>query len=113
MRPRRSRTTSRAAPAASVAAPPRPRPSPPRWIDRPTRYGKLLDPVLRFVAFSYLCAIVAGVVVYKAAFIQMLTIDPFFAAYGLIVSGYIICRFVMRLFYRPSTPPGSSRGSRS
>ena len=59
-------------------------------IDRPTRYGRLLDPLLRFVAFSYLCAIVAGVVVYKAAFIQMLTIDPFFATYGLIVSGYIV-----------------------
>ena len=59
-------------------------------IDRPTRYGKLLDPLLRLVAFTYLCVIVTGVVVYKAAFIQMLTIDPFFAAYGLLVSGYIV-----------------------
>jgi hyaluronan synthase len=75
-------------------------------IDRPTRYGTLLDPVLRIVAFAYLCAIVTGVVVYKAAFIQMLTIDPFFAAYGLLVSGYIVSRFVISLFYRPAKPAG-------
>jgi hyaluronan synthase len=75
-------------------------------IDRPTRYGSLLDPVLRLVAFTYLAAIVTGVVVYKAAFIQMLTIDPFFAAYGLLVSGYIVSRFVISLFYRPGKPAG-------
>jgi len=75
-------------------------------IDRPTRYGKLLDPLLRLVAFSYLCAIVTGVVIYKAAFIQMLTIDPFFATYGLIVSGYIVSRFAISLFYRPGKPAG-------
>ncbi len=75
-------------------------------IDRPTRYGKLLDPLLRLVAFTYLCVIVVGVVVYKAAFIQMLTIDPFFAAYGLLVSGYIVSRFAISLFYRPANPAG-------
>ena len=85
------------APAPAVAGP---------VIDRPTRYGKLLDPLLRLVAFSYLCAIVTGVVIYKAAFIQMLTIDPFFATYGLIVSGYIVSRFVISLFYRPGRPAG-------
>ena len=74
---------------------------------------RILDPLLRAVAFTYLCVIVAGVVVYKAAFIQMLTIDPFFATYGLIVSGYVVARFVISLFYRPGKPPGSSRTSRS
>ena len=83
-------------------------------IDRPTRYGRLLDPLLRFVAFSYLCAIVAGVVVYKAAFIQMLTIDPFFAIYGLVVSGYIVSRFALSLCLPAAqATPGSSRASRS
>jgi hyaluronan synthase len=85
------------APAVSAAGP---------VIDRPTRYGKVLDPVLRLVAFTYLCVIVTGVVVYKAAFIQMLTIDPFFAAYGLLVSGYIVSRFAISLFYRPAKPAG-------
>ena len=85
------------APALAVAGP---------VIDRPTRYGKLLGPLLRFVAFTYLCVIVIGVVVYKAAFIQMLTIDPFFAAYGLLVSGYIVSRFAISLFYRPAKPAG-------
>ncbi|MEA2316361.1 MAG: hyaluronan synthase [Solirubrobacteraceae bacterium] len=75
-------------------------------IDRPVRYGRLLDPVLRAVALAYLVVIVAGVVVYKAAFIQMLTIDPFFAVYGLLVSGYIVSRFVLSLFYRA----GKDRG---
>jgi hyaluronan synthase len=75
-------------------------------IDRPTPYGKLLDPVLRFVALAYLTAIVFGVVIYKAAFIQMLTIDPFFAAYGLLVSGYIVSRFAISLFYRPGKAKG-------
>ena len=84
-------------PATATAAP---------VIDRPTRYGRILDPLLRLVAFTYLCVIVAGVVVYKAAFIQMLTIDPFFATYGLIVSGYIVSRFVISLFYRPGKPAG-------
>jgi hyaluronan synthase len=83
--------------AVAVAAP---------VIDRPTRYGKLLGPLLRLVAFTYLCVIVTGVVVYKAAFIQMLTIDPFFAAYGLLVSGYIVSRFAISLFYRPAKPAG-------
>jgi hyaluronan synthase len=75
-------------------------------IDRPTYYGTLLDPVLRLLALTYLTVIVCGVVVYKAAFIQMLTIDPFFAAYGLLVSGYIVSRFAISLFYRPCKPQG-------
>ena len=77
----------------------------------PPRRG--LDLALRIFAGSYLCAIVAGVVVYKAAFVEMLTIDPFFATYGLVVSAYIVSRFVISLFYRPGRPPGSSRTSRS
>ena len=40
-----------AEPATAIAAP---------VIDRPTRYGRLLDPLLRFVAFSYLCAMAAS-----------------------------------------------------
>ena len=43
--------------------------------------------------------------VYKAAFIHMLFIDPFFAAYGLLVSGYIVSRFVISLVL----PLGASR----
>lgn len=96
-----------AAPAAEpapAAAAPAPDTGP--VIDRPVRYGRLLDPVLRAVAFTYLVAIVLGVVVYKAAFIEMLVVDPFFAAYGLLVSGYIVSRFVISLFYRPGRPQG-------
>ena len=93
------------APLAETAAAEAPAAAAP-VIDRPTRYGRILDPLLRTIAFTYLVAIVVGVVVYKAAFIQMLTIDPFFAAYGLLVSGYIVSRFVISLFYRPSKPHG-------
>jgi hypothetical protein len=68
--------------ALVAADPPAPTATAAPVIDRPTRYGRILDPLLRLVAFTYLCVIVAGVVIYKAAFIQMLTIDPFFATYG-------------------------------
>ena len=41
---------------------------------------------------------------------KMLTIAPFFAAYGLLVSGYIVSRFAISLFYRPAKPAGIEPG---
>jgi hyaluronan synthase len=74
--------------------------------DRAVRYRRLLDGTLRSIAALYLALIIVGVVVYKAAFIHMLFIDPFFAAYGLLVSGYIVSRFGISLFYRSGKPHG-------
>jgi hyaluronan synthase len=89
-----------AEPVAAMAAPAA------QETDRPGAYGRILEPVLRTLAFTYLAVIVIGIVVYKAAFIQMLTIDPIFTAYGLIVTTYIVSRFVLSLFYRSGKPKG-------
>lgn len=69
---------------------------------RPDRRRALLEACLQALVLSYLLAIIVGVVAYKVAFIRVLTIDPFFAAYGLVVSTYIISRFLLSLFYRPA-----------
>ena len=96
-----------AAPVAAIAAPfPAPAPAPAPVVDPPARSRRILDPVLRTIAAVYLALIIAGVVVYKAAFIHMLFIDPFFAAYGLLVSGYIVSRFAISLVYRSGKPHG-------
>ena len=55
---------------------------------------------LRLIAFAYLIALVVGIVVYKAAFIESIPIDPYFALYGLVVATYILSRFALSLFYR-------------
>ena len=61
---------------------------------------------LRALALVYLVALLVAVVVYKAAFIEMVTIDPYFAVYGLVVCAYIVSRFVLSVFYRSSSNAG-------
>src|SRR5262249_4023592 len=70
------------------------------------RFPRVLGVALQILAVVYLVAIIAGVVVYKAAFIQMVTQDPFFTVYGSVVSAYIVSRFVFSLFYRSSKDHG-------
>src|ERR687889_1809636 len=57
----------------------------------------------RAFAFVYLVSLLAAVVLYKVAFIQMIRIDPYFAVYGLVVCAYIVSRFMLSVVYR-STP---------
>lgn len=59
-----------------------------------------LDRVLRVVAVVYLVAIAALVAVYKESVIEVFARNPFFAVYGALVSGYILSRFLLSLFYR-------------
>jgi hyaluronan synthase len=59
-----------------------------------------LDLFLRFVCAGYLALLLAAVVVYKAAFIDMITTDPLLTAYGLVVCGYIVTRFAFSMIYR-------------
>jgi hyaluronan synthase len=66
----------------------------------------LLDRVLRAVAVIYLLLIAALVVVYKSSVIDVFTRSPFFAAYGVLVSLYILSRFVLSLFYRTTRDAG-------
>lgn len=53
------------------------------------------------VATAYLVALCLTIVTYKAVFVEMVLIDPFFAIYGLTVCTYILSRFFLSLFYRP------------
>ena len=95
-----------AEPAAPALAPPA---APVIHVDRPPqgrpRRGAV-HVLLRSLALAYLLVIVAGIVVYKAAFWRMVFVDPVFELYGLIVSSYIISRFGLSLFYRPAKDAG-------
>ena len=61
---------------------------------------------LRALALVYLLALLVAVVVYKAAFVEMVTIDPYFTLYGLVVCVYIVSRFVLSVFYRSAPDAG-------
>jgi hyaluronan synthase len=66
----------------------------------------MLDLALRWCAGVYLVALLGLVVAYKAAFLEMLVIDPYFAAYGIVVAGFIVSRFALSLAYRPAPDSG-------
>jgi hyaluronan synthase len=68
--------------------------------------GTVLDRIARVLAAVYLIAMLGAIVAYKGAFLQALTVDPMFAAYGIIVSAYIITRFLFSLFYRRTKDAG-------
>lgn len=78
-------------PAAEV-----PRAPQPTWVDR----------VARGLSLVYLLVLLGAVLAYKGAFLQALTVDPLFAAYGLIVTTYIVSRFAFSLFYRRAKDAG-------
>src|SRR3954470_11074367 len=71
-----------------------------------TRLRRAASALLKILVAGYLLAIVATIVVYKAAFIGALLEDPFFAAYGLAVSTYLVSRFVLSLPYRAPADAG-------
>ena len=52
------------------------------------------------------CCSSVGVLVYKAAFLEVLTVDPLFGLYGIVVVSYIVCRFIFSFFYRPAKDRG-------
>jgi hyaluronan synthase len=61
---------------------------------------------IRAIAALYLLVLLGGVVAYKGVFLDAVTSDPVFAAYGLVVCSYLVSRFVFSLFYRPAKPAG-------
>ena len=72
----------------------------------PKQRGSLVDLALRTFAAGYLAVLLISVVVYKAAFLEVLTSDPLFGLYGLVVVYYIVSRFIFSFFYRPSKDRG-------
>ncbi len=67
---------------------------------------RLTDHLARFVAVLYLCALLAVVVAFKAAFAGIVSVDPLFGVYGIVVCTYIVSRFAFSLLYRPSADHG-------
>jgi hyaluronan synthase len=72
----------------------------------PRERGRALDYAARVFAVVYLLAVVGTVAAYKGAFLEALGVTPFLAAYGIVVSGYIVSRFVLALLYRPAKEAG-------
>src|SRR5918912_2121584 len=72
----------------------------------PAPCGSRLDLVLRAFCGVYLVVLLAAVVLYKAAFVEMLTIDPYFAVYGIVVALYIVTRFGLSVAYRAAPDVG-------
>ncbi len=88
---------------AAPAAPAAPAPTP---VAPSRRRGDILDLGLRLFAGVYLVGLLVAVVVYKAAFARMLFIDPYFAAYGIVVAAFIVSRFALSLLYRSAPDAG-------
>src|SRR4051794_14498955 len=73
---------------------------PPPVMTHPSRLRRASGATVRLLVSFYLLAIVAAIVVYKAAFIDAFLGDPFFATYGIAVSAYLVSRFLLSLPYR-------------
>jgi hyaluronan synthase len=84
----------------ATVAPPAPGPPPAE------RRATMADRVLRVMAGLYLLAILAAVALYKGAFLKAITDDPWFTAYGIVVSSYLVSRFALTVFYRPPRDHG-------
>jgi hyaluronan synthase len=68
---------------------------------RTPKDSRIFDLVLRVVAVAYLAVLLAAIVLYKAAFLKMVAVDPLFGVYGAVVAVYIVSRFLLSLGYRP------------
>jgi hyaluronan synthase len=68
--------------------------------------ASLLDHILRLVSGVYLIAIVFAIIAYKTAFIEVVSVDPIFGIYSVVVCMYILSRFFLSLLYRPSVDHG-------
>jgi hyaluronan synthase len=66
----------------------------------------MLNRVLQIVAGIYLLAVIFGIVFYKVSFIEIIRMDPLFGIYSGIVCAYILSRFALSAFYRPSPDQG-------
>ncbi|HEY4098489.1 MAG TPA: glycosyltransferase family 2 protein [Baekduia sp.] len=66
----------------------------------------VVDRAARVIAVAYLLVLLVGVIAYKGAFLQALGATPLLAAYGVIVCGYIVSRFILSAFYRARRDAG-------
>lgn len=68
--------------------------------------GRKLDLVVRAVAALYLIFLLAAVLLYKSAFVRMVTVSPVLTTYSLVVVCYISSRFLLCTFYRTGEDHG-------
>jgi hyaluronan synthase len=67
----------------------------------PARPGpSFVNYALRGVCALYLATVVAGIILYKAVFVDVVLEDPWFGVYSIVVCVYILSRFGFSLFYR-------------
>ena len=78
----------------------------------PGRLAQAGSFALRLLAGAYLLIVLVTVVFYKATFVELLTADPFFVVYGVVVCLYIVTRFIFSWLNRSARTPASSRASR-
>ena len=90
-----------AAPVSEAEADAPPAPAAPR-----TQPGGRLDLAVRAVAGMYLVFLLAAVLLYKSAFVKMVTVSPLLTMYSLVVVCYISSRFLFSAFYRTCADHG-------
>jgi hyaluronan synthase len=66
----------------------------------------LVDYVMRLAAGVYLALIVVAIIAYKSAFIEVVSVDPIFGVYSVVVCFYILSRFFLSFVYRPGREQG-------
>jgi hyaluronan synthase len=66
----------------------------------------LVDSIVRVLSGSYLVIVLGLVVAYKAEFMSALRTDVAFGIYGIVVSTYLLSRFVISIFYRQAPDIG-------
>ena len=71
-----------------------------------TEPGNKGDAVLRGAAGAYMLVLLAAVLDYKSAFVQMISVSPLLSLYGLVVVFYISSRFLFSAFYRSGKDHG-------
>src|SRR4051812_5145987 len=94
-----------AKPALAIVPPPPPPAEPPGAGRRHRVFGWISN-VLRVMVGVYLVGLIVAITVEKGAFLKLVQLDPLLKAYGVFVSGYVISRFVVSAFYRPSPDAG-------
>lgn len=70
------------------------------------RLGHAADLLFRASAVVMIVGILVGAVLYRAVFIKELLAVPFFGIYSILVISYIISRFIIAQFYKPTGDMG-------
>jgi hyaluronan synthase len=76
--------------------------APVKWPARPARSDAQIGPTTKTAIIMLLLAIVVFVFAFKVVSLQNVKGEPFWAAYGLVITAFIFARFGLAGLYRPS-----------